>query len=172
MVISSEACKVIRSFWDDSSVFDETNSKYASVDGKKVKLKTNKVKANYVNVTSKTQLDYILNLIRPLGIKSISLKEASIMRYKVGDYFGPHRDFPDYGYDRLNRTVIIQLSDPSEYDGGDLIVKGVNQPRDLGSVISVGVNDFHEVTEILRGERLTIAIFLLNRDIEITKTAL
>ena len=172
MVISNEACQVIRSFWDDSSVFNETNSKYAELDGKKVKLKTNKVKADYVNVVDQSQLDYILNLISPLGIKSISLKEASIMRYKVGDYFGPHRDFPDYGYDRLNRTVIIQLSDPTDYEGGTLIVKDEAQPRELGSVISINANDFHEVTEITRGERLTLAIFLLNRDIQITKTAL
>lgn len=171
MVLSDNDCSILKSFWDSSSVLNQETSKYANLSGKKVKLKTDGVKANYVNIEDESKINFILSKIKPLGIKSISLQEASIMRYIKGDYFGLHRDFPDYGYDRLNRTVIIQLSSSDDYVGGDLLVKGTAQPRELGSVISVMSNEPHEVTEVLQGERYSLAVFLLNRDI-LTKKSL
>lgn len=172
MIISPDDCKVISSFWDESKILDESYNKYAKLSGNNIKLKTNTAKANYVNIEDKSQLDFILSKIQHLGIKSISLNEASLMKYRKGDYFGLHKDFPDYGYDRLNRTIIVQLSDPSSYSGGELIVKGKVQPKELGSIITIKSNEVHEVTKVNSGQRLTLAIFLLNRDIKVSKSIL
>jgi len=170
MVISKEDCEVIKSFWKGKEVFSEATPKYAYYNGQKAKLKTNKVSAEYVSISDDQSLRFILDKIKCLGIKSISVKDVSIMKYSPGHYFGPHLDFPNYENDRLNRTVIIQLSDDKDYSGGDLLVKGIVQPRKIGSLISIKSNEVHEVTKITEGIRYTAAIFLLNKDIEVTQT--
>lgn len=165
MLFTDDDCDFIKSQWDKNKVLDESSNKYAEYAGNKVKIKTNKVKANYVRITDSSVLDFILNKLKPTGIKSISTKEASLMKYSTGQYFGPHRDYPDYGTDRLNRTAVIQLSDSKEYSGGDLIVENKPQTRIKGSCISIRSNQIHEVTEITSGTRMTLVIFLLDKDI-------
>lgn len=170
MVISKEDCEIIKSFWNGKEIYSEATPKYAYYNGQKAKLKTNKVKAEYVSISDDESLDFILDKIKILGIKSISVKDVSIMKYSTGHYFGPHIDFPKYENDRLNRTIIIQLSNPDDYIGGDLLVKGEAQSRELGSLISIKSNEIHEVTKITHGVRYTAAIFLLNKDIVVEHT--
>lgn len=166
MIFSEKDCYFISSLWDESEVYDESYNKYAVHAGNKVKLKTNNVKANYVRITDSKYLNFIVDKLKPLGINSISTGEASLMKYSAGHFFGPHRDYPDYGYDRLNRTLVVQLTSPDQYEGGDLIIEGVVQSRLKGECISIKSNQMHEVTEIISGTRMTLVLFLLNRDIE------
>lgn len=165
MLFTNDDCDFFKSQWDENKVLDESYNKYAEYLGNKVKIKTNKVKANYIRITDELVLNFILNKLKSEGIKSISTKEVCLMKYSSGQYFGPHRDYPDYGTDRLNRTIVVQLSDSKEYTGGDLIVENKPQSRAKGSCISIKSNQIHEVTEITSGVRMTLVLFLLNKDI-------
>ena len=165
MLFTNDDCDFIKSQWDKNKVLDESYNKYAEFKGNKVKLKTSSVKANYVNITNPEVLNFILDRLNPLGIKSISNREVSIMKYSSGQYFGPHKDYSYYGSDRLNRTIVIQLSNDKEYTGGDLIVENITQSRLKGSCISIRSNQIHEVTEITAGTRMTLVVFLLDKDI-------
>lgn len=166
MVFSKEDCNFISSLWDENKVYDESYNKYAVYAGNKVKIKTNNVKANYVRITDSIHLNFILDKLKPLGIKSICTEEATIMKYSTGHFFGPHRDYPDYGDDRLNKTLVVQLTSPDQYQGGDLLIEGVKQSRLRGDCILIKSNQIHEVTEITSGSRMTLVLFLLDRDIE------
>jgi len=88
------------------------------------------------------------------------------IKYTKGSKFGLHRDrhndssaensfFPE-----RYKTLIIQLSDESEYEGGELIVSKKVMPKTIGSLIIFDSNKLHEVTELTEGVRYSLCIFL------------
>jgi predicted 2-oxoglutarate/Fe(II)-dependent dioxygenase YbiX len=56
-------------------------------------------------------------------------------------------------------SAAIQLSDPSEYEGGRLIVKGYSTPVGQGTMILFHSLSSHEVTPITKGMRYSQNIF-------------
>jgi predicted 2-oxoglutarate/Fe(II)-dependent dioxygenase YbiX len=91
--------------------------------------------------------------------------EAAINRYGVGQYFKLHYDMilDDTLYDKKREcrkiSAAIQLSDPSEYEGGRLIVKGYSAPVEQGTMILFHSLSSHEVTTITKGMRYSQNIF-------------
>lgn len=82
-------------------------------------------------------------------------------RYDPGMRYGPHRDAPIVGERPKVRTdvsVTVFLNDPTEYDGGDLVLYGEEAPRRLrgeaGSAVVYPSGALHEVTPVTRGTRL------------------
>jgi len=62
-------------------------------------------------------------------------------------------------------STIVQLSDPNDYDGGDLeFFNGVLEPEDLnirkqGSVIVFDSRDWHRITPITKGVRYSLVLW-------------
>lgn len=80
--------------------------------------------------------------------------EVKVLRYRTGGHFALHRD-PYPGSRRATATV-IQLSDGTDYDGGDLLVvdgRTSAASRARGSATSFAASDLHEVTRINSGTR-------------------
>ncbi len=83
-------------------------------------------------------------------------------RYGPGMAYGEHLDDPIMGGDgmlyRSDIAVTIFLNDPSEYDGGELMVRtpfgmnGIKLPA--GHAVMYPASSLHRVDEITRGERL------------------
>ena len=68
----------------------------------------------------------------------------------------------DSGYDR-KLSVSIQLSDPDEYDGGDLEFKIFKTPEDYrkqGSVIVFPSYLEHQVTPVTKGTRYSLVSWI------------
>lgn len=86
-----------------------------------------------------------LNFIEPYEIKI----------YSEGDKFGYHHD----GYGSLHCDVdrkinlTIQLSNESDYIGGDLYVGDIACPREFGTAIFFPSHYYHLVTEVTQGMR-------------------
>lgn len=60
-------------------------------------------------------------------------------------------------------SMVVQLSDPSEYDGGELQVdegKPVTMPKERGSVILFPSYMRHRVTPVTRGTRWSLVIWV------------
>lgn len=85
-------------------------------------------------------------------------------RYDVGMKFGSHvdnsiRTVPNAGGFRMRADVssTLFLTDPSEYDGGELVVEDTyGQQRvklEAGSMVVYPATSLHHVTEITRGSR-------------------
>lgn len=91
--------------------------------------------------------------------------ESAINRYGVGQYFKLHYDMilDDTLYDKKKEcrkiSAAIQLSDPSEYEGGRLIIKGYPAPVERGTMILFHSLSPHEVTKITKGIRYSQNIF-------------
>lgn len=95
-----------------------------------------------------------------------SCEEPQFLRYRIGDYFVAHQDgnTPLIRDETRHRRVsaIILLSDPAEYDGGELLFhlgwpNRVAVPNARGSLLAFRSEQTHEVTPLTRGERFSIA---------------
>lgn len=85
-----------------------------------------------------------------------------IVRYGVGGHFAWHRDAsPERGMATQRRaTLVLQLSDPDDYDGGVLEVRDgedvVRVSRDQGTLAIFEASLVHRVTPVTSGERFAL----------------
>lgn len=82
-----------------------------------------------------------------------------IKEYKEGDGFGFHQDSHGRIEGNIDRkfNLILQLSDPSEYEGGDLNIRlQYNAPKDLGTAIFFPASYLHKVTKVTSGTRYVL----------------
>ena len=86
--------------------------------------------------------------------------ELQLTRYSEGDFFDWHLDFGPGESSARKLSVTMQLSDPDDYEGGDLQFmvnqKIVNAPREKGTIIIFPSFVNHRVTPITRGVRESI----------------
>lgn len=171
VVFSNEDCEYIKSFWDSNlSITDE---KYTiNQQGDDTLVIRHDASGGYINYSDASLLNFILSKIKSSGITSISVGSFKIMKYIIGDYFAPHRDYVKYNNSTIYTTAIIQLSDDKDYEGGDLIVNKIPQTRKQGSLITFNSGELHEVTKLTKGERYALVLFLLREDINLPKTLL
>lgn len=118
--------------------------------------------------------DWFLPRIQFFGIKkftfvnNLAVSRAAIVNlYGTGGYFARHRD--DYALEdhwvKRYKTLIVQLSNPTTYVGGDLLVDDVPIDRTVGNVAYFNSSVYHELTEITKGERYSLIIWLDRDDI-------
>lgn len=102
-------------------------------------------------ITSK--ITSLFNFI--LGSKSSIEAPHYLTKYDIGDFHGPHKDKLSGMWYR-DRVMTIQLSDSSDYEGGDLKIGESIAPRTKGSAIIYRGDLIHEVTKITKGTRFSL----------------
>jgi predicted 2-oxoglutarate/Fe(II)-dependent dioxygenase YbiX len=87
----------------------------------------------------------------------------SINKYEVGDYMGNHRDrMPS----RM-RTFLVQLSEPSSYEGGDLTIDGKVSSREQGATNVFDSQEiWHSISEVTKGIRYSIVYWGYEKGLE------
>jgi PKHD-type hydroxylase len=92
------------------------------------------------------------------------LQPLQLTKYGTGEYFDWHMDFHAGEISHRKLSVTVQLSDPDEYEGGDLQFMVNNRtetaPRGKGSVIVFASFILHRVTEVTAGKRHSIVGWL------------
>ena len=87
-------------------------------------------------------------------------QELQLTRYSEGNFFNWHLDFGAGEISARKLSITVQLSDPDEYEGGDLQFmindKTVNAPRTQGTVIVFPSFIMHRVTPVTKGTRQSI----------------
>jgi PKHD-type hydroxylase len=79
-------------------------------------------------------------------------------RYSPGMSYGTHMDNALMGEMRIDLSLTLFLSDPSEYDGGELVIdfptgqQSVKLPA--GSGVLYATTALHRVAEVTRGQRM------------------
>jgi hypothetical protein len=109
-----------------------------------------------------------------LGLELVEPPHAVFRKYEIGDFFIKHMDDPinlnkhvdEQNNLKLRRymTVCVQLSDETDYDGGDVYIYN-EETRELvskkiGHTYTFGIKVPHEVTPIMRGSRKSLIIFI------------
>jgi predicted 2-oxoglutarate/Fe(II)-dependent dioxygenase YbiX len=108
----------------------------------------------------KELLDYLLQVEPEFANYDVSI---SINKYEVGDYMGKHRDrMPT----RL-RTFLVQLSEPSSYEGGDLTVDDKISSREQGATNTFDSQEvWHSVGKVLSGIRYSIVFWGYKKELD------
>ena len=87
-------------------------------------------------------------------------ENLQLTRYSTGDFFDWHLDFGAGQSSMRKLSITVQLSDPDEYEGGDLQFminhKIVSAPRSKGTAIVFPSFIMHRVTPITKGTRQSI----------------
>lgn len=83
-----------------------------------------------------------------------------IAKYSEGHFFDWHMDFGPGDISNRKISITVQLSDPEEYEGGDLQFM-INQntitaPKEKGTAILFPSFGLHRVTKVTKGERKSI----------------
>lgn len=85
------------------------------------------------------------------------------------NYYGFHvdngmRQSPDGGYIRADVSATLFLSDPADYDGGELVIEDTfgrhSVKLDAGSLVIYPSSSVHAVMPVTRGERLASFMFM------------
>lgn len=90
-----------------------------------------------------------------------SIRPCLISRYRPGMHYGLHVDNGVMGSEspaRSDIAVTLFLCEPTEYDGGELVIHTNFGPQEvklpLGSAVVYPASSLHEVMPLTRGERL------------------
>jgi len=136
-----------------------------------------------VSLTTSDQVQFHLRSLQPqlenhFQVRLSDCEKPQFLIYKPGDFFRPHRDGEDNAAkpEYINKrrvSAVVFLNDqtdesrPETYSGGSLTLYGViSNPRwrnygfqlkgSAGLLIAFRSELFHEVSEVIAGERYTI----------------
>lgn len=88
-----------------------------------------------------------------------------VLRYDKGDYFKEHIDRPNQDDDRC-LSGGIELSDESDFEGANYILKGKQIKFERGKLFTHKLTDEHEITKTKKGTRWSLH-FGINKQKEI-----
>lgn len=86
------------------------------------------------------------------------IEQYSVKGYTSGSFFSQHHDNYVCVTNNIDRklTLIVQLSEDSDYVAGDVLVDRIKLPRSIGSVIIFPSSWKHSVTRLKSGERWSL----------------
>ncbi len=90
-----------------------------------------------------------------------AIRPCLISRYKPGMEYGAHVDNALMGVETRTRSDIactVFLSDPTDYDGGELVIHSTFGPQEVklpaGWLVLYPASSLHQVVPLTRGERI------------------
>lgn len=107
----------------------------------------------------------ILPKLKEYNIKSIT-GEILVLQYNKGHFFKRHQDRLDPNPKTTNRqqTLIVQLSDENDYEGGELVVRDIVVDKTKGNMVLFDSNEWHELKELTSGTRYCLVVWLPSSD--------
>lgn len=84
---------------------------------------------------------------------------VQVAQYSEGDHFDWHMDLSKGVASNRKLSITVQLSDPADYDGGELEMLSFskkNPTRDIGSMIVFPSFLYHRVAPVTRGVRWSL----------------
>lgn len=106
--------------------------------------------------------DLVIDRLWDQDLFTIAAQPKDIMsplfsRYAQGKSYGIHMDNASMSEMRIDMSLTLFLSEPSEYDGGELVIYFPTGDRSIklaaGSAVLYPTSAFHEVKEVTRGQR-------------------
>jgi len=167
VIFSKEECEYIKSFYNLYEEIDGMDTH--TLNGVSIKFRKGS-SAKFVTINNSELNDFLLEKLKPLKVKNIPT--IKIMKYGKGGSLAQHQDFSKYGVDIIYKTILVQLSESTDYIGGDLIVENTPQSRVIGSLTTISPTDVHEVTLLELGERYSLVLFLYESDFDVKKSML
>jgi len=106
--------------------------------------------------------DMVLDLLFDNDLFTAAAQPKDVMpplfsRYGEGKAYGVHMDNATIADQRADMSLTLFLSEPSDYDGGELVIYFTTGERSIklaaGSAVIYPTSAFHEVKPVTRGQR-------------------
>lgn len=163
---SEEECIQIRSLFGGSSTEGESEAQVGSSGGV-VDKKIRSTRVDWLRPSPENIwiFDRITKYVRACNEVRWKLQlngfqePLQITKYRDGDFYGWHQDNGPKKMSVRKLSVVVQLSHPEDYQGGELQFlgyEGGNVPKSIGSVILFPSFNPHRVTEVTKGERFSL----------------
>lgn len=96
------------------------------------------------------------------GFDATQFREGfQFTRYEVGEYYGPHLDIGPGAQAERKLSMTVQLSDPKDYDGGELIIyPEFEASKDQGTMTVFPSFMCHDVRPVTKGVRYSLVSWL------------
>lgn len=157
---SSQECQVLRNYFPN-------NMDDARVEGGDVQEKVRKTSVSWLapDHESKWIFDRLAKISRSLNDQFFRLQLSGfyeplqLTKYEQGDFYQWHIDNGNKELSVRKLSIVVQLSDPSEYEGGELQFmgdEGVFAPKDQGTMIVFPSYLGHRVKTVTKGERRSL----------------
>ena len=89
--------------------------------------------------------------------------EFQLLKYEPGGHYNWHMDMGGTNGDR-KISVVVFLTDPSEYEGGELeVLEGGKLPREQGTVATFPSYMMHTVNPVTKGTRWTLVSWITGK---------
>ena len=149
--------------WMSEAVFEDGR---ATAGGNAAKVKVNEqVSSDPANKDPKLgeMQDLVADLLWDNSLFYAAAQPKEILsplfsRYTAGKSYGLHMDNALMGDMRIDMSLTLFLSEPADYDGGELIIYFPNGERAVklpaGHAVLYPTTALHRVAEVTRGERL------------------
>lgn len=111
-------------------------------------------------------MNYLLQANRnAFGLDVDFLPELQFGEYNEGSFYNWHHDinWENTTFSDRKLSIVIQLSDPTTYEGGDFEFLEIEQPegfKDQGSILVFPSYNVHRVTEVTKGTRNSIVSWM------------
>lgn len=162
--LTSEECDKIKAQWKDEEVID------AMVNNSEVRGKKEDLRKSSINFLKPGVNDWIYDRLSQACIQANSNRfkfdikgfqtELQLAKYEDGGFFDWHMDFGSGDISNRKLSITVQLSDPSDYEGGNLQFlvnqNHVDAPRDKGTAIIFPSFFPHRVMPVSKGCRMSV----------------
>lgn len=154
-----------------NQVGDFTNSVISYDGGKTYSENKRKRKSQEAFIKRENVIDIILPKLKEYGIVSLPTI-IKVVKYNVGSFFLPHKDRAGGGTEKRRKTLLVQLSEGSDYEGAELSVKNTIVPKEIGTTVLFDSTTLHGVTKLTSGERNALVIWFQEDNIKSNKNIL
>lgn len=155
--------------WMSEAIFEDGR---ATAGGAAAKVKNNEQVSSDPDLPDprlKEMQDLVTNLLWDNGLLYAAAQPKEIhpplfSRYADGKSYGLHMDNALMGNQRIDLSLTLFLSEPTDYDGGELVIYFPTGERRIklpaGSAVLYPTTALHQVTEVTRGERLVMVTWM------------
>lgn len=165
---SKEECSEIKSLWSPESERQAFTGKDRDP-SKHIDLELRSSKICWIGFDQKTE--WIFSKLMPT-VQAVNdsryqfnltgfLEEAQLTKYAPGGHYSWHEDFGNGSFSKRKLSLIVQLSEESEYTGGEVeIFPEFKIPKKIGSLAFFPSFVTHRVNPILTGERMSMVAWI------------
>lgn len=101
-----------------------------------------------------------------------SINFYAFLKYTQGCYFKQHTDSKKFGNSNRKVTVIVELSDREDYQGGEFILDSKLVEKNKGDAILFNYHDLHELKEVISGDRISFVGWVLDTELSSHKKSI
>lgn len=166
-LFSADECKVIMELVPDEWEAAKVSAHTSDVTEERTSLRNNSAHMLIPGEDTFWLFEKILNLVTVANNQYFQVDinhfdAVQISRYQVGEYYHSHIDLGPGRLGNRKISLTLQITDPSEYDGGDLVMDfdDFTASRELGSVTLFPSFLTHHVTPVTRGTRYSIVAWI------------